>query len=104
MEVHGGLFARDSLPKKKEDSVETLQFLEPVFKKGLNFTGDPYANLKKATSEELLKAVIQSLQNAGCDPGFIAGIRYGFYLTQKDGWEHVPPVWLKKQEERHEKP
>lgn len=64
-----------------------------------------YEDLRNATSEELLEAVIwficQSIEKPWQLKRALASLRNGFQLAQPDGWQHVAPMWLR--ESRKEK-
>jgi len=57
---------------------------------------DVYEKLKKATKEDLLKAVIKFYleDNPDCEKY----IRLGYAIAQKDGWMQVAPAWLEDTE------
>lgn len=56
-----------------------------------------YKPLKEATPEELLDAAIWFWEHTADDHSdFVAGMREGFAIAQKDGWEHVAPAWLRE--------
>ena len=60
---------------------------------------DPYKELKEATPEELLEALLfwSRIHVNRSPPGKFDEdtLRMGFALAQKDGWEHVAPKWLR---------
>jgi len=63
-----------------------------------------YEDLRNATPEELLEAVIWFIRqsdSAPCDleQALVASLRQGFQLAQPDGWQRVAPMWLRESRE-----
>jgi len=64
-----------------------------------------YANIKAASPEELLEAVIhhyQALNDEGPFKfvGFENNLRKGFAVAGEGGWRHVAPMWLEDYRKR----
>lgn len=61
---------------------------------------DAYEDLRNATPEELLEAVIWFTSQGINDPWqlerTLSSLRRGFALAQPGGWEHVAPMWLRE--------
>jgi hypothetical protein len=61
---------------------------------------DAYEDLRNATPEELLEAVIWFYRQSSLPPEdvkiAISFMRSGFQLAQPGGWERVAPMWLRE--------
>ena len=63
-------------------------------------SADAYTDLRTATPEELLEAMIWSIRQSVAVPELadqtISFLRVGWRLARPGGWMHVAPMWLRE--------
>ena len=58
---------------------------------------DIYKELKTVRSEELLDTLVWGYSTRWLkSPEFLDGMKHGFRVAGKSGWELVPPAWLRE--------